>query len=407
MASSNKTRNRYIDELLSSASTLSNLDSAAIAEAWASSAVAEWASLGEPHEELGPLLLERSPLAAALIGWIHGGDRPMAGADWVCDVGQHEVRGAMRLVAESNPGEVGWILEYEAPSGDRHDLSATVLDGRLVGLSVGPEGLAFAAADDESSGFAVSRADAQEVIDHLRSCLAEAVDGLSDESEATLPLLARRLGITSSVVAAATTIERQMPERDLQEDHYGADVLASALRSELGEVAPDAVHQVHARAIELFERADADLLTLGDVGAVDLSGDVEMGTGIADLDTFVRLVGAYFAPVQLDAHTEEQFCALVELEPADWIGVVLGMTRAPVGLSIDGDVLVTFINRAPEITTTIPKRDAARIAWTFEQMLYSWQVTGVLDDDGAVSGAAAWLLPRAALAAWGRASNGN
>ncbi len=400
MASTDEIRNRYIDELIGSARVLASVESAAIAEAWASSAVAEWAALDGSPGRLSEHIADRSELGGALIHWIEGGDPPLTGADWVSDIGQHELLRVMRLVAHSKPSEIGWILEYESASGERHDLSATVLDGRLIGLAVGPEGLSLAASEDQASGFEVSETNADQAIAVLRECLGQDVDALSEEAEATLPLLARRLGVNASV-GAATILERTMPERDVEDDQYAADVLASALRTELRAAPPDVVHQALAAFAALAERSESDALTLFDVAGIDLPSADTAGAPSADLDTFVRLVGAYLAPVNLDAHTDVQFTALIELEPADWIGVILGMSRAAVGTAIDGDALVRFINRAQEITTTIPKADAARIAWTFEQMLYSWQITGVLDDDGGVSEAAAWLLPRAALEAWG------
>lgn len=79
--------------------------------------------------------------------------------------------------------------------------------------------------------------------------------------------------------------------------------------------------------------------------------------------------------------------------------MVLGLVRASVGTEVDGSMLVRAINTAPEITTSIPKKHAAALAWTFETMLYAWEVTGVLRD-GAVGPAARWILPQAALQAW-------
>lgn len=402
MASTDDTRNRYIEELIGSAEVLTSVESAAVAEAWASSAVAEWAALGGSPGSLGALVADRSELGGALIGWIEGDEPPVDGADWVSDVGQHELLGVMRLVDQSKPSEIGWILEYESASGERHDLSATVLDGRLVGLAVGPAGLSLAAAEDQASGFSVRAGDADQALAALRDALGHGLDGLSEEAEATVPLLARRLGVEVSVGQTPVS-ERTMPERDLEDDRYAADVLASALRAELRASAPEAVHAAHRSFVSLVEAGDSDALTLFDVAGIEPPAAAGQTDVELDLDVFVRLVGVYLAPASLDAHTDAQFAALIELEPADWIGVVLGLSRVSAGTTIDGDALVRFINRAQEITTTIPKADAPRIAWTFEQMLYSWEVTGVLDENGAVSPAAAWLLPRAALTVWGSA----
>lgn len=393
MASTDDLRNRFLDELIGSARVLASIESAAIGEAWASGAVAEWSALGGAAGQLGGRLEEHSPLGAALVEWIEGAEPPDTGADWVTDVGRHELKRVSRLVDESRIADVGWIFEYVAPSGDRHDLSATIADGELIGLSVGPEGLAMAAVDDPASGFRIEEVSAEEGLAVLEQCLVGSVGALSESAEATIPLVVRRLGITA-VAHDSPTSDRTLPPRDPDDDRYAADVLASALRTQLAMDPPDSVPAALQVFRERVSAADPDATTLFEVAGLPIPSDD------VDLEVFVRLVGAYLAPRDLTAHTDAQFSALVELEPADWVGVILGLTRARVGTDIDGDALVSLINRAPEITTTIPKNDAPRISWTFEQMLFSWEVTGVLDDDGCVGAAASWLLPRAALAAW-------
>lgn len=62
-------------------------------------------------------------------------------------------------------------------------------------------------------------------------------------------------------------------------------------------------------------------------------------------------------------------------------------------------MLIKAINAAPEITTTIPKKDAPALAWALESMLYAWEVTGVLVD-GEVGPAARWLLAHSAVRVW-------
>lgn len=395
MTSSDDLRSRFLDELIASTRVLSSIDSAAVAEAWASSAVAEWSTLGGAPGELAARLASSSSLGAGLIEWIDGGEPPDGTVEWISDVGCHELRRASRIVDASTPDEIGWIFEYVAPSGDQHDLSATIVADQLVGLSVGPAGLAMAAFDDTTSGFRVQEVPVDEAITILAKSVVGQRCSLSESAEATVPLLARRLGI-NLVLEVEATSDRTLPERHVDDDRYAADVLASALRAQLGQDPADAVHAAHDAFVARVAAADPDAMTLFDVAGITAAPEE------VDLDLFVRLVGAYFAPASLEPHTDAQFAALIELEPADWIGVVLGLTRASVGTEIDGDTLVRFINKAPEITTTIPKGDAPRIAWTFEQMLFSWEVTGVLDGDGRVSETASWLLPRAALAALGR-----
>lgn len=390
-------RDRYIDELIGAAVLLDSIESAAIAEAWASGAVAEWLALDGTPGRLAGHIRAASPVAAELIEWIDAGttpaEHPGLDVDWLADVGRHDLTRAVQL-RRSGADDAGVILEYTAPSGDRHDLSVSLEDGRIVGVAVGPEGLAIAAADAERDDVSVDELDLDKALDMVRAALDQPLGELSPSGEASLPLVLRRVGFFPSDFAGAghTTI-RVLPERFPEDDRYAADVVQSALRKLLTEDEPAEVGQALASFVDRVAGNDPDALTLFDVAGIDPSQRI-------DTEQLIALIAAYLAPVDLSAHTDPQFDALIELEPADWVGVVLGMSRAASGTSIDGEALVAFINKAPEITTTIPKADAPRLAWTFEQMLYSWEVTGVLTDEGAVSGAASWLLPRAAIAAW-------
>lgn len=399
MPTPDQIRSRYLDELLGAASVLDGIESAAVAEAWASGAVAEWHALDGADGRLASLVADTAPLAASLISWIEGGEAPDAsdGPDWLADVGRHELTRAVQL-DQSNADDTGVIFEYTAPSGERHDLSVSIDDGAIVGIAVGPEGLALAAAEDDRDDVTVSDLEPRAALDIVRNALGQPLGELSPAAGATLPLVVRRVGFSADDLAefTAMTSDRTLPERDIEDDRYAAELVQSALRKTLAAEQPAAVDEALAQFADRVAADDPDALTVFDIAGADPSQPL-------DIDGFIALVGAYLAPASLAPHTDPQFAALIELEPADWIGVVLGMSRAGVGTDIDGDALVRFINKAPEITTTIPKADAPRLAWTFEQMLYSWEVTGVLTSDGAVSDAASWLLPRAAIAAWSNA----
>lgn len=395
MATPDHLRNRYIDELLGATSVLASVESAAVAEAWASGAVAEWAALGGAQDQLAKRIADHSPLGAALITWMEGGPKPTGEAEWVDDVGRHELTRSVRLIDADMANEVGVILEYVAPSGERHDLSVTISGGAITGIAVGPEGLAQAALEDERDSISVEALDIGDALEIIREALRSPIPELSAAAEATLPLVIQRVGVADGELAgfAQVSTNRQLPERYEDDDRYAADVIRSSMRAVLAEPAPDAVEAARLAVVELVERNDPDALTVFEVAGIDAAAPI-------DTDTLVRLVGAYLSPKNLDAHTDPQFAALIELEPADWVGVVLGMARAAVGTEVDGRSIVGFINKAPEITTSIPKADAPHLAWTFEQMLFAWEVTGVLTDDGFVSNAARWLLPQAAVAVW-------
>ena len=395
MATPDHLRNRYVDELLGATSVLASIESAAVAEAWASGAVAEWAALGGAQDQLAKRIQEHSPLGADLITWMEGGPTPSGDAQWLSDVGRHELTRSVRLIDADMPDEVGIILEYVAPSGERHDLSVTISAGAITGIAIGPEGLADAAREDERASISVESLESVDALSVIRDALRLPIPELSAAAEATLPLVIHRVGVSDGELAgfAQDTSVRELPERNAEDDRYAADVLRSSMRSVLSEPAPSAVDDARAVVAERVASNDPDAITVFEVAGIDVTAPV-------DTETLVRLTGAYLAPRNLDAHTDPQFAALIELEPADWVGVVLGMSRSPVGTEVTGRVMVDFINKAPEITTSIPKADAPHLAWTFEQMLFAWEVTGVLSDEGAVSSAARWLLPHAAVTVW-------
>lgn len=374
---------------------LPSIESAAVAEAWASGAVAEWAALGGGQGQLAKRIVDHSPLGAGLISWMEGGPAPRGDAEWIGDVGKHELTRSVRLLDAKTPDEVGIILEYKAPSEDRHDLSVTISHGAITGIAVGPEGLAVAALEDDRESIWVEPIDVAEAIDAIRVALRTPIAELSAAAEATLPLVIHRVGVADGELAgfAEKTQDRVLPERYEDDDRYSADVLRSALRSLVAEPAPASVEDARLALVALVSNDDPDALTVFEVAGIEPTTSV-------DVEMLVRLVGAYLSPKNLDAHTDPQFAALAELEPADWVGVVLGMARAAVGTDVDGAAVVRFINKAPEITTTIPKGDAPHLAWTFEQMLFAWEATGVLTSDGGISDAARWLLPQAAIAVW-------
>ena len=62
--------------------------------------------------------------------------------------------------------------------------------------------------------------------------------------------------------------------------------------------------------------------------------------------------------------------------------------------------------RCPEVTTTVPKRDAPVVADVFSRMLHAWELTGAIDDDGRLTPLGAWLVPQSLLCAWGGGGSG-
>ena len=395
---------RYVAELLENAHVPEGLDEAAQAEAWASGAVAEWVDLGGDWTGLAGHV-SSAPLAAALIDWIAGGPVPTAGPDWIGDVGRHEPVSAVELTDDAGVAEIALIVGFEAPSGAVHDMSITLLDDAVVDFAIGPAGLADAASDDETSSLLVSERPIDGVIDQIAAGFRSIErERLEVNALLNLPLFLHRFDVSPQELPQDedSASGEQVPvasERDPEDDAYAAGLLRSTLRLHDFAVAddwdsfdaPDEVHAAFGQLRDLVAAEDPDALTVLDVAGV---------SSLASPADALRSVAAYLAPVDLSAHTGPTRAALLELEWADWLGAVLGLSRSAPGTDVDGDVLVTLINRCPEITTTIPRADAPRIAWAFEQTLFAWAVTGVLDAQGHLTAAGRWLLPRAAIAAW-------
>ncbi|MEZ5165243.1 MAG: hypothetical protein R2695_01680 [Acidimicrobiales bacterium] len=51
---------------------------------------------------------------------------------------------------------------------------------------------------------------------------------------------------------------------------------------------------------------------------------------------------------------------------------MIGLVRAGAGTSVAGATLVDLVNRCPEVTSTVPKQDRARIAWAFDVVTAEW-----------------------------------
>lgn len=396
---------RFVEELLETAHVPVTLDEAAQAEAWASGAVAEWVELGGHAGELADQIEATAPFPAALVRWLVDGEPPTAGPDWIADLHGQRPTDAWLLRtagASEDAAEVAVIVEFEAASQDRHAVSVTIVDGRAIDCGVGPAGLAEAADEDDADAMDVTPLEVDEALERVRAALGSMrTDELTVNGRLNVPLALRRFGVAPDAAMASTAHHPTVPipPRDPDDDTWAADLLRSALRlhgatTTLAD-APASATEAHAAFSAALAAGDADAHTV-----VDVAGLGGADGAPRDDATYLRAVAAYLHPVDLSVHPTPTQEALLELEWADWLGAVIGLARSEPGTEVDGRSLVQLINRCPEITTTIPKNDASRIGWAFEQTLYAWAVTGVLDDDGALTDAGRWLLPRAALAAW-------
>ncbi|MDW3217415.1 MAG: hypothetical protein R8F63_02270 [Acidimicrobiales bacterium] len=246
---------------------------------------------------------------------------------------------------------------------ERHVLTVDLVpgeDGEMVGeVGVGPGDLLDALEEEDA------QIDVDEHVGGPGGLARRVADALASterpRSSAVVNghLLAARLrsmlGEDVAVPVAAAEDVPAAPTRDPEDDAYARSVLFQAL--------PGVTESVDAEPIEVAELAEL------------------------------------VAPSTLAPLTPAERDAVVILEWADWLGAVIGLVRAGPGTAVDGSVLVDLVNRCPEVTSTIPKADRARIEWAFAVVAETWERLGVTVD-GALTERGATMLPAALAHAW-------
>jgi len=91
--------------------------------------------------------------------------------------------------------------------------------------------------------------------------------------------------------------------------------------------------------------------------------------------------------------------ALLWLEWADWLGAGIGMLRAGRGAEASGAALVDYVNRCPEVSSSIQKSDRGYAEWAFSLALELLEDRGALDE-GVLNNEGYQALGPAMLTAW-------
>ena len=356
-----------LDELaaavLEQADEIASLD-AARAEAWASDVLSLAAEAAVPPAMLYDTLAEVGGAGAAIaliaLAGLHDGvpriDYPGATPSWVEAVGTSRCEGAWELRAG---GGESVAFRFVDSADDRHVITVDLVPGvsETIGeVIIGPGDMLDAlheedARIDSEGGGPAALA--------TRCIAALGATGRPTRSAvANGRLLLRRLAdLTEADVDPPVFVEDEVPEappRDPDDDAYALEILTRALDGAAGPEESDAV----AAAVASF------------VAPVDL---------------------APFGPAERDA--------VLILEWADWLGAVIGLVRAGEGVAVDGAGMVDLVNRCPEVTTTIPKADRARIEWAFDTAIASWTDLGILAD-GRLTEFGVAALPAALRRAW-------
>jgi hypothetical protein len=333
------------------------------AEAWASDVLSLAAEADVAPTALFGALVETggddAATALAALAGLHDGvprlDPAPTGPAWAAAIGTSRCEGAWALRSGGNESVAFRFVDV---LDDRHVITVDLVPGapETIGeVIVGPGDLLDALHEEDA------RIDSE---DGGPAALAErCVTALRATSHPTLSavvngrLLLRRLATLTEVdVEPPVAVDDEIPEvppRDPDDDAYALEILTRALG------APAAAEDLEATAT----------------------------------------VAAFVAPGDLTPFTPGERDAVLSLEWADWLGAVIGLVRAGEGTVVDGSAMVDLVNRCPEVTTTIPKADRARIEWAFDTAIASWSDLGILAD-GRLTEFGTRALPAALHRAW-------
>ncbi len=345
------------DQVLAASTVLDELPDRARVDAWVSSALGVWAEAPGAAE-----------IDAEFVSWLRGSDDPRAARLL------HAVEGLVESGAGAAEASSAWTLTdgattsvgigFRTGDGSEHSLLVDVVDGLLAALVVGPGPGELFDVDE---------------------------DGLVPE---VVPV---EEAARAMVAAWDELLAREEPPPD---DVYVNGALARARLAPLVDV-----------DVSGFGRAPGG----GDGGADDADHGEDRGEidawALAVLDAADVGPGRPPPPVLVDPlvahrardHPAAEREAFEALEWADWLGAVIGLARREPGTVVDPTTLVDEINRCPEVTSTIPRRDRPYYEWAFSMVLPAWREAGVLDADNRLLPGGADLLVGALRQAWGRA----
>jgi hypothetical protein len=420
-------RSGRFDEILDEAEMLLELD-AARAEVWVSGLVAEWVDTDDLLAQLGgsdrPVALA---IACALEAFVPEAEKVSAALaavglvepDWAEAVGTAVALLAWEIV-DPFSGNISLVVEFEHSDEVRHSMLVEIEDECAVDINFGPPGLvddAFAESDTRSLSVhewpvdralaAVSSAMARTASDPevpvtddyvMNAAVAMARVGLhAFDPDSDVHPRSTPTDVGTSFSPSPRSVRPARDPLDAEADAAACATLRSALARQLARPAPDVAVAAAATGVRasLAAAADPDLVALADdigLGDPSLVDDEELLSGLA---------GAFVVPGPLAAFASAERDALRGLEWADWLGAVIPLVRAGAGADASPMQLVQNINRCPEVTTTVPKRDAPVVADVFSRMLHAWELTGAIDEHGRLTPLGEWLVPRSLLHAWG------
>lgn len=120
-----------------------------------------------------------------------------------------------------------------------------------------------------------------------------------------------------------------------------------------------------------------------------------------DAELWLEALACTVSPREDPGTEPETESAVMSLEHADWLGMVLGLLRRGVGAEYDDVQAVRDIDDCPEVGgDPISPEDAPVIGLAVDVITPRWQDLGVLDHDRRLTTLGEWGLPRALVRAW-------
>lgn len=250
---------------------------------------------------------------------------------------------------------------------------------------------------EEDSGLETISMDAHEAASRVAAAMAVPAPSRPSAVMNGRLLVARLSALTDaplSLPEAPPEVVPDPPAYDAEDARYALDLFASVVpEPDLPD--PSEVERAAGslRAAAARDGADAVWLAASE-GPVDLDE--------SDFDVLVAAAAATIAPRRLEPLDPDQREAVLTLEWADWLGALIELCRAGPGVPVDPEGLVDRINRCPEVTTAVSRRDRPRVAWAFAVLTEAWPTMGLVDGAGALTELGGAILPEALRRAWGR-----
>lgn len=117
-------------------------------------------------------------------------------------------------------------------------------------------------------------------------------------------------------------------------------------------------------------------------------------------ELWLGAVGALISPREDPGLDAEEEAAIIALEPADWVGAIIGVVREGEGANVSPEALVGYIDDCPEVEGVVDPDEAPLVEMAFELILPGWEAAGAVDENRRLTSLGRWGLPRALAWAW-------